>query len=605
MLKKIFSFKGKIGRWEFFLTNLFIGIVNYPLTYTPLAGEENNIDSISIVTLLCISILSVLSLWIYFAQGAKRCHDMGLNGFWQLIPFFPVAMIFIKGEDKDNKYGSVPTKINSNNNKWIKFSVVTLIYLLFLLWVKSWWGLIVVPFIYDVYISKKIPWNWWRKSKSPAVRGIMSWVDAIVFALVAVYFVNLYIFQNYQIPSSSLEKSLLVGDFLYVSKMSYGPRVPNTPLSMPLAQHTLPIFNCKSYIEWPQWKYKRVPGFGKVKLNDIVVFNFPAGDTIALNHQMEDFYALAYREGKSLYPKHVDMDSLTRQQQRAVYDLYYSAGRNKILSNPQMYGKVVVRPVDRRENYVKRCVGLPGDTLQIVDGQVCIDGQAIKNPKDMQFNYFVQTTGPYIPDEMFRDLGISKDDQMLMTEDLNWEMGLMEMGLDRRDAQGHLTPVYHLPLTQAMYDALAGNTKLISRIVKEPAIYSGDMFPLNLYTKWDRDNYGPIWIPAKGATITLTDDNLPLYERCIEAYEGNKLERRADGIYINGQKTDTYTFQMDYYWMMGDNRHNSLDSRYWGFVPEDHVVGRPIVVWLSLDKDRGWFDGKIRWNRLFKIVKDE
>lgn len=223
----------------------------------------------------------------------------------------------------------------------------------------------------------------------------------------------------------------------------------------------------------------------------------------------------------------------------------------------------------------------------------------------MQFNYFVQTTGPYIPDEMFRDLGISKDDQMLMTEDLNWEMGLMEMGLDRRDAQGRLTPVYHLPLTQAMYDALAGNTKLISRIVKEPAIYSGDMFPQNLYTKWDRDNYGPIWIPAKGATITLTDDNLPLYERCIEAYEGNKLERRADGIYINGQKTDTYTFQMDYYWMMGDNRHNSLDSRYWGFVPEDHVVGRPIVVWLSLDKDRGWFDGKIRWNRLFKIVKDE
>lgn len=147
----------------------------------------------------------------------------------------------------------------------------------FLIWVKSWWGLIVVPFIFDIYITKKIPWSFWKKSKNPTVRSVMSWVDAIVFALVAVYFVNIYVFQNYQIPSSSLEKSLLVGDFLYVSKMSYGPRVPNTPLSMPLAQHTLPILNTKTYIEWPQWKYKRVPGFGKVKLNDIVVFNFPCG----------------------------------------------------------------------------------------------------------------------------------------------------------------------------------------------------------------------------------------------------------------------------------------------------------------------------------------
>ena len=196
--------------------------------------------------------------------------------------------------------------------QWVKFGIVTLLYLMFLVWVKSWWGLIVLPFIFDVYISKKIPWSFWKKSKNPAVRGIMSWVDAIVFALVAVYFVNIYIFQNYQIPSSSLEKSLLVGDFLYVSKMSYGPRVPNTPLSMPLAQHTLPIFNTKSYIEWPQWKYKRVPGFGKVKLNDIVVFNFPAGDTVALNRQQEDFYSLAYREGQRVYPNKINMDSLTR-----------------------------------------------------------------------------------------------------------------------------------------------------------------------------------------------------------------------------------------------------------------------------------------------------
>lgn len=489
----------------------------------------------------------------------------------------------------------------ATRTQWIKCTIAILLYLAFLIWVRSWWGLIVVPFIFDIYITKKIPWSFWKKSKNPTVRNVMSWVDAIVFALVAVYFVNIYIFQNYQIPSSSLEKSLLVGDFLYVSKMSYGPRVPNTPLSMPLAQHTLPILNTKSYIEWPQWKYKRVAGFGKVKLNDIVVFNFPAGDTVALNNQQTDFYSIAYGEGQRLYPKQIEMDSLTRQQQRAVYDLYYNAGRQQILSNPRVYGEVVYRPVDRRENYVKRCVGLPGDTLQIVDGQVMIDGKAIENPENLQFNYFVQTTGPYITEDMFRELGISKADQTLY-DDSSWEETFRQIGLDNRNAQGKMAPIYHLPLTKKMYETLSGNKKLISKIVMEPEEYAGQMYPLNLHTKWNRNNYGPIWIPAKGATITLTEDNLPIYERCIVAYEGNKLEIKPDGIYINGEKTDQYTFKMDYYWMMGDNRHNSADSRYWGFVPEDHVVGKPIVVWLSLDKDRGWFDGKIRWNRLFKWV---
>ena len=480
--------------------------------------------------------------------------------------------------------------------QWIKFAIITVLYLAFLVWVKSWLGLIVVPFIFDIYISKKIPWGFWKKSENPAVRNVMSWVDAIVFALVAVYFVNIYIFQNYQIPSSSLEKSLLVGDYLYVSKLSYGPRVPNTPLSMPLAQHTLPLVNTKSYIEWPQWDYKRVPGLGKVKRNDIVVFNFPAGDTVATNFQQTDFYTLAYNEGQRLYPNPVNMDSLTRKQQRAVYDLYYNAGRNLILSNPKMYGDIVVRPVDRRENYVKRCVGLPGDTLEIKDAQVYIDGKPIENPEEMQLNYLVQTNGSYITEDMFRELGISKDDQAL----INNEGLLMEMGLTQRDAQGRLAPTYDLPLTKKMYETLSGNKKLVSHIVMEPEIYSGQMYPLNLYTKWDRNNYGPIWIPKKGATIKLTEDNLPIYQRPIEAYEGNKLEIKEDGIYINGEKTDSYTFNMDYYWMMGDNRDKSADSRYWGFVPEDHVVGKPIVVWLSLDKDRGWFDGKIRWNRIFK-----
>lgn len=491
----------------------------------------------------------------------------------------------------------------ATSSQWIKFALVLTLYIAFLIWVKSWWGVLVIPFIFDVYISKYIPWHFWKECKNPFVRSVMSWVDAIVFALVAVYFVNIYIFQNYQIPSSSLEKSLLVGDYLYVSKMSYGPRVPNTPLSMPLAQHTLPIVNTKSYIDRPQWKYKRVAGFGKVKRNDIVVFNFPAGDTVAVNFQQTDFYSLAYNEGRRLYPNAIEMDSLSPMQQRTVYDLYYNAGRNLIRSNPKVYGEVVVRPTDRRENYVKRCVGLPGDTLEIRDARVYIDGAPIADPAEMQLNYFVQTTGSRITEEMFRELGVSRSDQSLM-EGAGWAQTLMELGLDYKDEQGRLAPVYHLPLTKQMLETLSANKRLVSRIVMEPEeMAAGQMYPQNMHSRWNRNNYGPVWIPKKGATLPLTIENLPVYERCIRAYEGNTLEVAEDGtIRINGEVADSYTFKMDYYWMMGDNRHNSADSRYWGFVPEDHVVGKPIVVWLSLDNDRGWFDGKIRWNRLFKFV---
>lgn len=492
-----------------------------------------------------------------------------------------------------------------SKKQWRKFLLVILLYLLFLLWVQSWLGLIVVPFLFDIYITKKIPWGWWKTTKNSVVRSIMSWVDAILFALVAVYFVNIYLFQNYQIPSSSLEKTMLVGDFLYVSKISYGARIPNTPLSMPLAQHTLPVFNTKSYIEWPQWKYKRVKGTGTVKLNDIVVFNFPAGDTVALNNQQEDFYSLAYREGKRYYPKKVEMDSLTRWEQKNIFDLYYNAGRKHILENPQIYGKVTHRPVDRRENYVKRCVGTPGDTLQIINRVVHINGKPIDTAKGIQHNYFVQTTGPFIPDEMFRDLGISKEGQNLMSTDAGWLPYLSDLSLVTYNDEGKINPVYHLPLTQEMYNTLNNNKKLVSQIVDEPEFFSGQMYPMNLHTKWNRADYGPLWIPKRGETIALTADNLPIYERCITAYEGNTLSYSPEGIFINGEKVDSYTFQLDYYWMMGDNRNNSLDSRYWGFVPEDHIVGKPIVVWLSLDKDRGWFDGKIRWKRLFKWVAND
>ena len=467
--------------------------------------------------------------------------------------------------------------------QWIKFALVTVLYLLFLLWVKSWWGLIVVPFIYDIYISKKIKWTWWKKSKSTTVRTVMSWVDAIVFALVAVYFVNIYAFQNYVIPSPSLEKSLLVGDYLFVSKLSYGPRVPQTPLSMPLTQHTLPVFNCKSYIEWPQWDYRRVKGLGHVKLNDIVVFNYPSGDTVALNMQ-DDFYSLCYRIGElTCLQSNItlpNLDSISRTQQQEVYGFLYHLGREAIANDPAYYGDVVARPVDRRENYVKRCVGLPGQTLQIKDHIVYLDGQPNKEPDEVQYFYHVETTQP-IPMELRHELGISERDA----------------------ADPYLRNTsYTLPLTQKAYNALKANTRLVKSInYVQPG--QGDwLYPLNMHKDWTADNYGPVWIPKKGESIRLTADNYLIYERPIRVYEGNDFEVRDGKFYINGQQTDSYTFKMDYYWMMGDNRHDSADSRYWGFVPEDHIVGKPIVVWLSLDKDRDWFDGKIRWNRLFKMV---
>lgn len=469
--------------------------------------------------------------------------------------------------------------IKASRKQWIRFGVVLTLYLLFIIWLRSWLGIVVVPFIFDAYITKKIPWTWWKKSKNKTVLTVMGWVDAIVFALVAVYFVNLYFFQNYVIPSSSLEKSLLVGDYLFVSKMSYGARVPQTPLHMPLTQHTMPIFNCKSYLEWVKWDYKRVDGLGKVQLNDIVVFNFPAGDSVATALQAEDIYRLSYQAGKEL-SKPIDMSGLSLEDQRLVFDYYYQVGRKYINDNPQSFGEIVVRPVDRRENYVKRCVGLPGQILQIENRVIYLDGKANKEPDNVQYRYFVHTKG-MLPDDLCHELGISKE-----------------------DLAGYYTDesVYNMPLTAKAKDALLARKDIVTAIENTPDDDAGGLYPLNKLTGWTVDNYGPIWIPKKGETIELSLDNLPLYERPIHAYEGNALEVKDGKIFINGEETTHYTFKMDYYWMMGDNRHNSADSRFWGFVPEDHIVGKPIFIWLSLDQDRGWFDGKIRWNRLFKFV---
>ena len=406
---------------------------------------------------------------------------------------------------------------------WTKFAIVLALYITYVVWVKSWLGIVVIPFIYDVYITKKIKWQWWKDAEKP-VKFVMSWVDALVFALVAVYFINLFFFQNYVIPSSSLEKSLLTGDYLFVSKVSYGPRIPQTPLTMPLTQHTLPVVDCKSYIEWPHWDYRRVKGLGKVELNDIVVFNYPAGDTLcsAPQYQSFDFYRMC------------------------------------------------------RENYVKRCVGLPGQTIQIKNRIVYLDGKANKEPDEVQYSYYVKLR-QRIPEEMLKDLGISSEDLL------------------------SLNSAGYMPLTKRAVAMLSQRDDLVESIEINTDASDLNIYPLNGNKHWTCDNYGPVWIPAKGESISLTLDNIAIYERPIRVYENNDLQIRDGRIFINGKQADSYTFKMDYYWMMGDNRHNSADSRYWGFVPEDHIVGKPIFIWSSSDPDRCGCGG-IRWNRLFRFV---
>ena len=461
--------------------------------------------------------------------------------------------------------------------QWAKFAVVTVLYLAFLVWVQSWLGLIVLPFIYDAYISKKIKWKWWMYAERP-VKFVMSWVDALVFALVAVYFINLFFFQNYVIPSSSLERSLLTGDYLFVSKMSYGPRIPETPLTMPLTQHTLPVINCKSYIEWPHWEYRRVKGLGKVEVNDIVVFNYPAGDTLcsAPQYQSYDYYGMCYSVGYQIYQQRPNPDSLSAMDRIKYFNTIYEAGREELRRNPQEYGEIITRPTDRRENYVKRCVGLPGQTLQIKNRIVYLDGKANKEPEEVQYTYFVKLR-QRLPEELLKDLGISNEDLLSLNQ------------------------VGYMPLTKRAVAALSQRKDLVESIEINTEESDLEIYPLNGNKHWTRDNYGPIWIPAKGKSIDLTLDNIAIYERPIKVYEGNDLKIADGKIYINGKEAKSYTFKMDYYWMMGDNRHNSADSRYWGFVPEDHIVGKPIFIWWSSDPDRNGFSG-IRWSRIFRFV---
>lgn len=472
--------------------------------------------------------------------------------------------------------------------QWIYGILAVLCTVAFVIWTGYWPVLILVPVFIDIYITKFINWGKWKESKNPRTKKLLDWVDAIVFALVGVYFITTFFFQNYQIPSSSLEKSLLVGDFLCVSKLSYGARAPMTPLSFPLVQHTFPIINTKSYIESIQLDYKRFTGTGHIKRNDIVVFNYPSGDTVATNMQDRDYYALCLENG-----------------------------REAVWNNKNIFGNIIYRPVDRRENYVKRCLGLPGETIEFKTDSVYINNEYIEEPTNVQYLYYVQTDGTEISESLLNELGISLEDRIYQIEDLRTfaDQNISDkLGLKIKNGNAGLL-YKNMFLTKGMIAKLKEKPfiqtvitrneyfKRIASVGENGKITQSYIYPLNYY----RDSimygdYPSTWIPKKGESIkfdTDVDKKVAIYQRCIENYELNTFDYKDGKVYINGQIADSYTFKMDYYFMVGDNRDNSVDSRYWGFVPENHVVGKPMFIWLSLDKDKGWFSGKIRWNRIF------
>ncbi len=453
--------------------------------------------------------------------------------------------------------------------RWIRFCVVSILFFLWVIWMGNPWLSLLWLLLIDVYLTTYIPWTWWKKLKPGIGRTLMSWLDAIIYALVLVYMIFAFIGQNYKIPSSSLEKSLLVGDFLWVNKALYGPRVPQTPLHFPLAQHTLPFFNTKSYIDNPQLEYHRLPGIRSIERGDIVVFNYPNGDTVPAKISNPDYYQICY-----------DL------RQKGVTD-----PKAYIKANPMTFGELLVRPVDRRENYVKRAIGLPGERLRISGDTIYINGEAIAEPENVQYNYIIPVSRP-ISDEQWASIGVRKDDHgtaPVFIEQLGFSF-------------------YDVPLTSAAKAEVEKWKEVTGPLQRESesGLYDlGGVFPLGNSYGWTRPDMGELWIPKRGSTLHLTTGNLPVYERIIRDYEGNDLKVKDGKIYINDKETEYYTFRMDYYWMMGDNRDRSLDSRYWGFVPEDHVVGTPMIVLASFDEDRGLFDGKIRWNRILKSANPD
>lgn len=439
-------------------------------------------------------------------------------------------------------------------NKWVRMGFWSVLYLAWVVWLGNYWWLLGLGVIFDLFITKKVKWLFWKKDYREGERHDiwLDWLDAIIFAVIVVTFINIFFFQAFKIPSSSMESSLYTGDNLFVSKLTYGPRVPQTPLTIPFTHNV--AFGKESYSTLIQNKYRRLKGLRKVRRGDYVVFGFPNGDTVLTKAPAEDYYAWVRYSGRQY-----TVDNL---------------------------GPVIVRPMDKKDHYVKRCVALPGDTLTVRDGLVYVNSVQQEVYPGVQLTYTVRTDGHRINPKVLHKIGINTG----------------ELAFDSR------IPGYpRMPLTAAMLEKIQALAN-VEEVRPNLDVYPPDvpesylsLFPYMEQTRWTRDYYGPLWIPEKGATVPLDAATLPFYERIIRDYEHHTLEVRGGTAYIDGEAAASYTFGQDYYFMMGDNRHNSLDSRYWGFVPEDHIVGRPSVIWFSSDRNRR-FPYNVRWRRILKFL---
>lgn len=442
-------------------------------------------------------------------------------------------------------------------NRWIKFSLVAAGYLAWVIWLGNLWWLFGLLVIFDIYITKKVRWAFWKgNAKKEGKRNVLlEWVDAIIFALIAATFVKSFFFEAYMIPTSSMENTLMTGDYLFVGKLKYGPKRPQHPLTIPLTHNV--IFGKESYSRLIERPYKRMAGFTQVSRDDIVVFNFPQGDTVLVNYPTDDYYT------------HVRLN-----------------GRKNTLEH---YGPVKVRPSGKEDNYVKRCVAVAGDTLHVRDGKVHVNGVEQPAFSGIRNTYTVVTDGQPLNQRLLDKYGISPEETYFD----NRIPGYPSLPL-HEEAAVEMAALRNIVSVTQNVDVFPPDYP-DSQMMLFPFVTSSD-FP------WTRDNYGPLWIPRSGATVTLTPQNIPLYKRIITVYEGHSFEEKDGEYYIDGQLTTDYTFGMDYYFMMGDNRHNSADSRWWGFVPEDHIVGKPKLIWLSLNKEGKGFK-KIRLRRIFMKIK--